>query len=77
VKCRNVANPVSITADRHVGIIEQARPEKFNCLSSQAWAAIDEARGNFEAKSENRAVLVCAQGANFCTGADLDEVEIV
>ncbi|MCB1509703.1 MAG: enoyl-CoA hydratase/isomerase family protein [Hyphomicrobiaceae bacterium] len=72
-----MANPVSITSDRHVGIIELARPEKFNCLSSQAWAAIDEARGQFEANSEIRAVLVCAQGANFCTGADLDEVKAV
>lgn len=57
-----------------VGIVELARPEKFNCLSSRAWEQIDLARRDFEARREVRVVLIRAQGVNFFTGADLDEV---
>ncbi len=57
-----------------VGIIELARPEKFNCLSSSVAQAINDALDGFESSDEVRAILVRAQGKNFCTGADLDEV---
>lgn len=70
-----MSEPVRVSVERRVGIIELARPEKFNCLSMQAWALIDEARRTFEADPDVRAVLICAQGENFCTGADLDEVK--
>ena len=59
-----------------VGIIELARPDKFNCLSLAVHAGIEAAFDAFEAPgSDVRAVLVCAQGKNFSTGADLTEVK--
>ena len=70
-----MSGPVVASIDGAVGVIELARPEKFNCLSQEAWAQIDRARASFEATSAVRAILVRAQGKHFCTGADLDEVK--
>jgi enoyl-CoA hydratase len=59
-----------------VGIIELARPEKFNCLSLAVHAGIEAAMNGFEKPGCGvRAVLIRAQGKHFCTGADLDEVK--
>lgn len=58
-----------------IGVIELARPETFNCLSTPTLRAIDEARAGFEAGREVRAILIRAQGKHFCTGADLKEVK--
>jgi len=58
-----------------VGIIELARPQVFNCLSMAAFRQIDAARQAFEADAGVRVILVRAQGKNFCTGADLDDVK--
>lgn len=61
--------------DDTVGIIELARPDKFNCLSVAVHEGIAAALGDFErAGSGVRSVLVRGQGKHFCTGADLDEV---
>lgn len=70
-----MSEPVSVTTQDRVGIIELARPEKFNCLSMQAWGLIDDARRRFEADTVVRAIVIRAQGKNFCTGADLNEVK--
>lgn len=72
-----MSEPIKVSADRGVGIIELARPEKFNCLSSRAWELIEKTRRDFEAKRDVRVILIRAQGKNFCTGADLDEVESI
>ena len=69
------SEPVSVTTQDRVGIIELARPEKFNCLSMRAWELIDDARRRFEGDPTVRAIVIRAQGKNFCTGADLDEVK--
>ncbi len=69
-----MSKPIMTSIEGGVGIVELARPEKFNCLSSQAWEEIDLARRNFESRRNVRAILIRAQGKNFCTGADLDEV---
>jgi enoyl-CoA hydratase len=66
--------PVGVTRERGIGIIELRRPEKFNCLSRRCFESIAEALDDFEADSQIRALLVCAQGANFSTGADLEEL---
>lgn len=69
------ATPLLVTRAGPVGIIELARPEKFNCLSIAANEALQAALDDFERPGGGvRAVLVRAQGKNFCTGADLDEV---
>ena len=66
--------PVSVKTQDGVGIIELARPEKFNCLSMRTWELIDDARRRFEREPTVRTIIIRAQGKNFCTGADLDEV---
>lgn len=68
--------PVIVSIQGGVGILELARPEKFNCLSLTAHAAIDAALTAFERRESGvRAVLIQAKGKHFCTGADLDEVK--
>ena len=70
------ASPLLVSQDGAVGIIELARPDKFNCLSLALHHALDAALSAFEADASGvRAVLIRAQGAHFCTGADLDEVK--
>ncbi|KPQ08277.1 MAG: enoyl-CoA hydratase [Rhodobacteraceae bacterium HLUCCA12] len=66
--------PVIATTRGATGIIELARPDKFNCLSGAAFTAIDAARAGFEQDRAVRSILIRAQGKHFCTGADLDEV---
>jgi enoyl-CoA hydratase len=66
--------PVCLSIEQRVGTIELTRPDKFNCLSSEAWTLIDGFRRDCEA-GDVRAIVLRAQGDNFCTGADLDEVE--
>jgi enoyl-CoA hydratase len=69
------ATPLLATRAGPVGIIELARPEKFNSLSIAVNEALQAALDDFEQPGAGvRAVLVRAQGKNFCTGADLDEV---
>ncbi|MDO8742888.1 MAG: enoyl-CoA hydratase/isomerase family protein [Polaromonas sp.] len=71
-----VPPPVVVTCSGEVGIIELARPEKFNCLSMSVHAAIEAAIDGFEKPDSGvRAILIRAQGKHFCTGADLDEVK--
>ncbi|VVD28221.1 enoyl-CoA hydratase/isomerase family protein [Paraburkholderia dioscoreae] len=66
---------VAVSRAGTVGVIELARPEKFNCLSLAVFAAISAAVDAFETpESGVRSIMICAQGKNFCTGADLDEV---
>lgn len=68
--------PVLVSRAGAVGVIELARPEKFNCLSMAVHGAIAAAMDAFEAPGSGvRAVLIRAQGKHFCTGADLDEVK--
>jgi enoyl-CoA hydratase len=70
--------PVTTSLVGKVGIIEMARPDKFNCLSNAAFAAIDNALTDFERHGAGvRAILIRAQGKNFCTGADLDELKML
>lgn len=72
----STATPLVVGREGAVGIIELARPEKFNCLSLSVHAAIEAAMDGFEQPDSGiRAVLLRAQGKHFCTGADLQEVE--
>lgn len=72
----STASPLLVGREGAVGILELARPEKFNCLSLALHAAIEAAMDTFEQPGSGvRAVLLRAQGKHFCTGADLDEVQ--
>ena len=68
--------PVRITLRDGVGTIELSRPAVFNCLSQRMLSEIGAAVAAFE-RDGARAVLIFAEGKNFCTGAALDEVEAV
>ncbi|WP_298277444.1 enoyl-CoA hydratase/isomerase family protein [uncultured Bradyrhizobium sp.] len=70
-----MSDPVNVSVEGSVGIIELARPEKSNCLSLKAHECISRAREKFEADRNVRSILICAQGKHFCTGADLTEVK--
>ncbi|MDX5361613.1 MAG: enoyl-CoA hydratase/isomerase family protein [Alphaproteobacteria bacterium] len=70
-----MSEPVKTWSEDGVGVIELARPDKFNCLSRAVHEAIDAARRGFEADPAVRAILLRAQGKHFCTGADLAEVK--
>jgi enoyl-CoA hydratase/carnithine racemase len=70
-----MSDPIVVSIKGGVGIIELARPEKFNCLSLQVHECISAARAEFEANRDIRSILICAQGKHFCTGADLTEVK--
>ncbi len=65
--------PVEFSIEEQVGIIELARPEKFNCLSMRAFELLDGFRRECESGTA-RAIVIRARGEHFCTGADLDEV---
>lgn len=72
----SAASPVAVSVDAGVGVVELARPEKFNCLSSAVHEAIGAALERFEQPASGvRVVLLRSQGKHFCTGADLDEVK--
>lgn len=66
--------PVLASRDGATGIVELARPEKYNALSRDCFRLIGEALAKFEADRSVRALLIRAQGKNFCTGADLEQV---
>lgn len=68
----DVINPF---IEGNVGIIELARPEKFNCLSLEVHEGIFAARAEFEANRDIRSILIRAQGKHFSTGADLTAVK--
>lgn len=72
----SAASPVLALREGAVGIIELARPEKFNCLSTSVFEAMAAALDEFERDGSGvRALLIRAQGKHFCTGADLEEVK--
>lgn len=60
--------------DGEVGVIEIARPEVFNALSSAVLSRLREAVKALEQSDAVKAILVRTSGKNFCTGADLVEV---
>ncbi|MEZ5901573.1 MAG: enoyl-CoA hydratase/isomerase family protein [Hyphomicrobiaceae bacterium] len=70
-----MSDPVKTRTEGSTGIIELSRPEKLNSLSLEVHQLIDAARANFENDGGVRALLICAQGKHFCTGADLVEVK--
>ncbi|MEZ0148079.1 MAG: enoyl-CoA hydratase/isomerase family protein [Candidatus Reddybacter sp.] len=69
-----MSSVIEISQQGAVGIITLNRPEQFNCLSMELHEALFEAMDQFEIDSSVRTVLIAANGKNFCTGADLEEV---
>ena len=70
------AAPVVVGQEGAVGIIELARPDKFNCLTMEVHQGLDAAITRHEAPGSGvRVLLIRAQGDHFCTGADLQQVK--
>jgi len=67
--------PLAVSRHGATAVLELARPDKFNCLSSALHDAIEAALDAAEADPACRALLIAAQGKHFCTGADLAEVQ--
>ena len=68
-------DPVVVTTDGRVGIIELNRPEKFNCLSIAVKEALPKAVLQLQSPGAGtRVILLRARGKHFCTGADLDDI---
>ena len=61
-------------AHERVAVAKLNRPDKFNCISSGLLSALGDCLDQAEQDANVRCLLLCAQGAHFCTGADLDEV---
>lgn len=66
---------VSHVIDGEVGIVEIARPDVFNALSSAVLSRLRDSIKALEQSDGVKAVLVKTAGKNFCTGADLNEVD--
>jgi len=66
------APPVIVSRSGAVGVIELARPDKFNCLSLAVHAALEAAIDDFEKPGSGvRAVLIRAQGKHFALALTL------
>ena len=66
---------VLFTCEDKVAVITLNRPKKFNCLSSEILDGLDSALDQIAMRADVRAILIRANGDNFCTGADLQEVK--
>ncbi len=66
--------PILTDRDGAVGIITLNRPDKFNCISGDLLEGLTAALDQFESDAAVRVLLLRANGKQFCTGADLDEV---
>jgi enoyl-CoA hydratase len=71
----NAAASLRITTSGRVGIFQLNRPDKLNSISSEVLQGLKRGLDEFERSLDVRAVLICATGPHFSTGADLDEVE--
>jgi enoyl-CoA hydratase len=69
-----MSEAVLLEIDNGVGTLLLNRPEKFNCLSSEVVAAFNAHLDRCQKDRAVRALVIAANGKNFCTGADLDEV---
>lgn len=70
-----IEQTVRVDTDGAIGIVQFNRPDKHNCISSAVIAGAGAAYRCFAADETIRVVLLRAAGRNFCTGADLGEVQ--
>lgn len=58
-----------------VAVVTLARPEKRNALDPQTIAELQESLAAAEADDRVGAILLAAEGKDFCAGADLEHIE--
>ncbi|HUY28747.1 MAG TPA: enoyl-CoA hydratase/isomerase family protein [Candidatus Binataceae bacterium] len=66
---------LKVTRHANYAILTLNRPEKRNALNQQLVEAINQALAEFENDKQIRALLVRGEGASFCAGVDLKEVD--
>lgn len=64
-----------VRADDAVALLTLARPEKRNALDPDTIADLEEALAAAEADERVGAILLAAEGRDFCAGADLAHIE--
>jgi enoyl-CoA hydratase/carnithine racemase len=65
---------LKVTRRPNYAILTLNRPEKRNALNQPLIEALNKALIQFENDREVRALLICGEGASFCAGIDLKEV---
>jgi enoyl-CoA hydratase/carnithine racemase len=66
---------LKITRQTNYAVLTLNRPEKRNALNQPLIDALDQALRKFENDREIRALLLRGEGASFCAGIDLKEVD--
>ena len=66
---------VNIINEGAVRIVELNRPEKRNALNDELIAALKAALNEVEADESLRALIIRGAGKDFCSGADLAEIQ--
>ncbi len=66
---------LKVTRQPNYAVLTLNRPEKRNALNQPLIEAIDQALRKFENDREIRALLLRGEGASFCAGIDLKEVD--
>ena len=65
---------VSLTIENNIALVTLSRPEKFNAIDVPMFDAISSTIKTLKRNTHIRAVIVNAQGDNFCTGLDVKSV---
>ena len=66
---------VNYVVQNRIGFITMNRPEKRNALSHELVADLREAFANAEQDAEAKVIILKANGAAFCAGADLEYLQ--
>jgi enoyl-CoA hydratase/carnithine racemase len=66
---------LKVTRHPNYAVLTLNRPEKRNALNQPLIDALDQALRKFEGDREVRALLLRGEGASFCAGIDLKEVD--
>ncbi|MGH7501262.1 MAG: enoyl-CoA hydratase/isomerase family protein [Longimicrobiales bacterium] len=69
------AQPVLLSVDGGVATLMLNRPGKRNALDAATIAALDEGMRSVDAREDVRVLLLCGAGTDFCSGADLSQLE--
>jgi enoyl-CoA hydratase/carnithine racemase len=65
-----VSDLVSVDKKDGVADVRLNRPDKYNSLSTEMWAAVGEAGENLKSDTSLRAVVLSGNGPGFCAGLD-------
>jgi len=65
-----MSNRVNLTIENHIATVVLSRPEKMNALDQDGFEQLADAALTIKKHSGVRAVLICADGEHFCSGAD-------